>query len=237
MPNPYFKFKQFTVFQDKCAMKVGIDGVLLGAWANTTNTLNILDIGTGTGLIALMLAQRCNATIKAIDIEPNAVIQAKENIEASPWKEQIAAMEIPLQNFIHHTSDKFDLIISNPPFFINSLKAPDSSRNIARHTDTLTHQELIDCSAKIMSPVGRICLILPEKEGLECIEYAKLNGFYCYQLVYVHPKPWNPAKRLLIELWNKPTETIISHLVIETENRHEYSEAFTKLAKEFYLKL
>ena len=135
MPNPYFSFKQFTVYHDRCAMKVGTDGVLLGAWADVVSARNILDIGTGTGLISLMMAQRCNARIRAVDIDADAVEQARGNVAASPWQDRI---EVELQDICHFTSETlFDVIVSNPPYFTDSLKCPGKQRNIARHTDFL----------------------------------------------------------------------------------------------------
>lgn len=237
MPNSYFSFKQFSVYHHRCAMKVGIDGVLLGAWAPVKNTANILDIGTGSGLIALMLAQRTNATITAIDIEPNAIIQANENIVNSPWKERILAEEISLQEFARRESVKFDLIVSNPPYFVNSLKTPDENRTTARHTDSLTHKELMVNAKKLLASKGKVCLILPVNEGLQCVELAKTIDLHCHKMVYVHPKPDAEAKRLLLEFGFEPVDVKVSKLEIETAQRHQYSEEFTALAKDYYLKL
>ena len=128
MPNDYFKFKQFTIHQDKCAMKVGTDGVLLGAWAECANAKGILDIGTGTGLIALMIAQRSNAKIDAVEIDETASKQAKENIKKSLWNDRIEILNISFQDFSKSTNEKYDLIVSNPPYFQNSLYAPDEKR-------------------------------------------------------------------------------------------------------------
>lgn len=237
MPNPYFRFKQFTVFHDKCAMKVGIDGVLLGAWTDVTNAESILDVGTGSGLIALMLAQRSEATVTAIDIDADAVIQANENIENSVWRSKISATQITLQELAQSTGTKFDLIVSNPPFFINSLKAPDEKRNTARHTDTLTHEELIDNTLKLISPNGSISIILPVEEGTKSIEYAFSKKLYCKRVVKVHPRPEKPAHRLLIELTPVECETQSSELCIENGERHNYSPEFTAIASPYYLKL
>jgi tRNA1Val (adenine37-N6)-methyltransferase len=236
MPNPYFSFKQFTVYHDKCAMKVGIDGVLLGVWATIENEKKILDIGTGTGLIALMLAQRSESSILAIDIEENAVLQATENIKNSPWPNRVEVKQIALQDLAETTSDHFDLIVSNPPYFVNSLKTPVLNRTTARHTDTLTHEELIENAMKLMTPDGRICIILPVAEGLQCIEFAESKGLYCSKKVNVYPKPDIEAKRLLMEFSLLKTEMEVSELVIEIE-RHHYSPEFVRLAKDFYLKL
>jgi len=237
MPNPYFSFKQFTVFHDKCAMKVGIDGVLLGAWTDIENTGRILDIGAGTGLIALMLAQRCNSNIVAIDIDSGAILQAKENIRNSPWPDRIEVNEFSLQEFVIESTQLFDLIVSNPPYFINSLKAPSESRSTARHTDSLTHEELIDNAIKLLSPAGRICLILPVKEGMQCVEFAESKGLYCTKQVTVLPKPNAAAKRLLLEFSFVPVRKAESELIIESDIRHHYSPEFTELAKDYYLKL
>lgn len=237
MSNPYFSFKQFTIYHDLCAMKVGIDGVLLGAWADVESADNILDIGTGTGLIALMLAQRSKSTIAAIDIEHSAILQAKTNVGNSPWSDRVNLQEISLQEFARTSNLSFDLIVSNPPYFVNSLKTPIESRTAARHADLLTHAELIDDSMKLLSETGRVCLILPFKEGLQCIEYSKTKGLYCTKKVTVYPKPNIPAKRLLIEFSRIQSEKLETELTIESEHRHHYSPEFSLLAQDFYLKL
>jgi tRNA1Val (adenine37-N6)-methyltransferase len=237
MSNPYFSFKQFTVYHDKCAMKVGIDGVLLGVWADISIAKSILDIGTGTGLIALMLAQRSSADIIGIDIDSGAVLQARVNVENSPWVNRVEVAEISLQQFSENTERRFDLIVSNPPYFVDSLKAPSESRTTARHTDTLSHEELIDCAVELLAPTGRICLILPVSEGFQCVEYAERNGLFCSKMVNVFPKPNATTKRLLLEFSMVPTLRIESELTVESENRHQYSPEFTELAKDFYLKL
>ncbi len=237
MANPYFSFKQFTVFQDKCAMKVGIDGVLLGAWTPVVSAKKVLDIGTGTGLIALMLAQRNNAEITAIDIEPNAVLQASENVRNSPWIDSIQVLESSLQDFSDNTSEQYDLIVSNPPYFVNSLKASSENRSTARHTDSLTHEELILSSKKLLTKTGRICLILPVNEGFQCVEFAGKQNLYCTKNVRVFPKPDANVKRLLLEFSLMQSEQIESEIIIESELRHHYSPEFTELVKDFYLKL
>lgn len=237
MANPYFSFKQFTVYHHLCAMKVGIDGVLLGAWTNAENAKSILDIGTGTGLIALMLAQKTDATIDAIDIDKDAVLQANQNIEQSPWKEKIKVFKTPLQLFANNTLSKYDLIVSNPPYFVNSTKTPIENRTLARHTDSLTHEELLDNALLLLKPTGRICVILPVFEGLKCVEYAKNIGLNCCKQVTVYPKPDAIAKRLLLEFNVFSTECVFSEITIESAVRHQYSPEFTVLAKDFYLKL
>ncbi len=237
MPNPYFSFKQFTVFHDKCAMKVGIDGVLLGAWTSVENANTILDIGTGSGLIALMLAQRSIALIDAIDIDTNAILQAKENCSNSPWANRIALHENSLQQFSETCATKYDLIVSNPPYFVNSLKAPEEARTTARHTDTLSHESLLTTAKQLLKETGRICLILPVNEGLQCVDFANNINLYCRKKVVVYPKPNANPKRLLLEFSLTPSSAIESKLTIESNERHHYSPEFTLLAKDYYLKL
>jgi len=237
MGNPYFSFKQFTVYHDRCAMKVGVDGVLLGAWTNVKNTNQILDIGTGTGLIALMLAQRSNLMIDAIDIDSNAVKQASENFKLSPWSNRVKVTEISLQDFAKSTNERYDLIVSNPPYFVNSLKTPTEERSLARHTDTLTHEELIMNALVLLKPTGRISIILPVKEALQCQDYALSKGLFCIRQVNVIPKPNAVAKRILLEFSLDLLEKEVAELVIEGDQRHQYSKEFCLLVKEFYLKL
>ena len=218
-------------------MKVGIDGVLLGIWACIDNTTQILDIGTGTGLIALMLAQRSTATIDAIDIDTNAAMQASVNITSSPWAQRIAVQEISLQDYAKSTSNRYDLIVSNPPYFVNSLKNPTADRSLARHTDSLTHEELIVHAMALLQPTGRICIILPVLEAVKCEVFAVSRGLYCNREVRVIPKPEGEVKRLMLEFGTQPCLKVISELTIETNERHCYSKEFSTLAKDFYLKL
>ncbi len=218
-------------------MKVGTDGVLLGAWADVTNAKTILDIGTGSGLIALMLAQRCEAKITAIDIDKNAVIQAAINSERTKWKNRIKIIETDLREFTNTTDQRFDLIVSNPPFFKNSMLTPDESRSIARHATSDFHDEIILAGLKLLTENGKLCLILPTDEGNSCIEFAQKTGLFCSRKVLVFPKPESKAKRLLIEFSKTNKACIYSELTIEQEERYQYSADFIELVKDFYMKL
>lgn len=238
MPNPYFRFKQFTVYHDLCAMKVGIDGVLLGAWAPVPfDASAVLDIGTGCGVIALMIAQRSHAVIDAIDIDQGAYDQARINRDASPWANRLNIHLASLSEYSDNCKRQYDLIVSNPPYFNGSMKAPERARNVARHTDTLNHESLIIISSQLIKKTGSICLILPVTEGMQCVKIAKKNGLSCYQQVVVYPAPDRPSKRLLLQFGWEHRHTIQSELVIESHIRHQYSEDFTALAKDYYLKL
>ncbi len=235
MPNDYFKFKQFTIHQDKCAMKVGTDGVLLGAWANCENAKNILDIGTGTGLIALMLAQRSKTNIDAIEIDEVACRQAKENVGNSLWRERIEIINKSFQNFSKSTNNKYDLIVSNPPYFQNSLFAPDKKRTDARHNSNLELEDIIDGAKKLLDEEGILSLILPYLEGNMVILKSFEKGLYCIRQTKVLPKPNREPKRLLLEFMKIKKPLIEQEIIIELNKRHEYSEAYKNLTKDFYL--
>lgn len=235
MPNNYFKFKKFVIYQDKCAMKVGTDGVLLGAWVDSENVKSILDIGTGTGLIALMLAQRSNAIIEAIEIDESASIQAKENIAKSDWKESIQVLNIPFQKFYKSTNKTYDVIVSNPPYFQNSLFAPDKKRTDARHNSNLELEELLDGSIKLLNEEGKFSLILPYIEGTMFILKASEKGLFCTRQTKVLPRPGREPKRLLLEFMKTKKPLIEQEIIIELNKRHEYSEAYKNLTKDFYL--
>ena len=235
MPNPYFAFKQFTVRHDRCAMKVGTDGVLLGAWTDLSHSRRILDIGTGTGLIALMLAQRCmDARITAIDLDSAAVEQAQENIQASPWKDRIEALQQDICTY--HPNGTFDTIVSNPPYFIDSLKCPDGQRSTARHTDTLDADRLIGKVSELLTSDGRFSIILPAEQTEDLIRVAGEKGLHPSRQTWVITRPGLSPKRILMEFRKTPATLQPDELVIELE-RHVYSEEYIALTQEFYLKM
>ena len=252
--NTGFQFKQFFVKHDKCAMKVGTDGVLLGAWTPTGECkmqnakCKILDIGTGSGLIALMLAQRCpEAQIDAIDIDPDAVAQARENFASSPWSSRLHVSQCALQEWSNNIKREasnnikqptYDLIVSNPPYFTASLKNPDAARSAARHNDTLPFSVLIAESAKLLAPDGTLALIVPTEAEPELQALAEAQGLCCTHRCYVHPKPDRPAKRVLIA-WQRPFASAIDggstdHLTLE-DTHGGRSEAYQHLTRDFYL--
>ena len=234
MPNTYFSFKRFTVHHDRCAMKVGTDGVLLGAWTRLEDSRRVLDIGTGTGLIALMLAQRnSDCSITAIDIDSGAIGQARENIQASPWKDRIVAL---LQDVRSFRSDQlFDTIVTNPPYFVNSLKCPDGQRNTARHTDTLDVVSLLGQVAVLLASNGRFSMIVPSEQSDVLLRTAERVGLYPSRRTDVITRPGIPPKRVLLEFVRKRVPLLADELVIELE-RHRYSEEYMALTREFYLK-
>ena len=235
MSDSKFSFKQFDLHQELCAMKVGTDGVLLGAWTDVSSSQQILDIGTGTGLIALMLAQRnVTAHITAIDIDEAAVEQAKENIAASPWKNRI---EVRQQDVCNFSSNRlFDTIVSNPPYFNQSLKGPDSQRNTARHTDSLDSSDLFKKVAEILHPEGRFSIIIPSDQTDEIIRIAATYGLHPSRQTDVITRPGLPPKRALLAFQKAEEICFKDELVIELE-RHVYSEDYIALTRDFYLKM
>lgn len=234
--NTYFQFKQFRIYQDKCAMKVGTDGVLLGAWANIdTNTKNVLDIGTGTGLIALMLAQKSEATIDAIELDATAATQAIENSLLTPWHHRIRIIHADFKIFAQQATSQYDVIISNPPYFQSSLHTPNKQRTLARHNDSLSIDALLTGVLQLLQPEGFFYVILPLKEGQLLEEKANLAGLYCYKKMVVLPNPTAIAKRVLLCFSSKESEILEDNLIIETNTRGIYTAAYKELTKAYYL--
>lgn len=235
--NSYFQFKQFRIIQEHSAMKVGVDGVLLGAWGDSSGANRILDIGTGTGLIALMMAQKnLKAEIDAVEIDPDAFQEAKQNGKQSLWSNRIHLECYSFQEFAERTDSKYDLIISNPPFFANGVKAPNETRAQARHSDSLPLDILISGSAKLLSENGKIALVLPIECFHEMEQLAILNKLFISRLCRVKPNPQKPVFRILVELAKKETNLKEEQLMIEFEKHHDYTPQYRELTKDFYLK-
>ena len=235
MSENYFKFKQFTIFQDKCAMKVGTDGVLLGAYADTVNCNSILDIGTGTGLIALMLAQKSNAKTFAIEIDKLAYEQAVYNVHNSNFSDNIKIINSSIQDFSKLTKQKFDLIVSNPPFYQHHLKSGNKQKDIARHSDTLTYKELIFCSSLLLNNNGRFCVIIPKIDEDEFVKSCRENALCLSTKLDIRPTPTKEIKRVILEFCFNEKDIEISEIVIEINGRHNYSKEYKELTKDFYL--
>jgi tRNA1Val (adenine37-N6)-methyltransferase len=235
MPNQYFNFKQFTVNQDKTAMKVGTDGVLLGAWTNTENAKTILDIGTGTGLIALMLAQKSNANIVAVEKNVNAYNQAVENINKSKWKNRIEVINSSFQDFSENYNLKFDLVVSNPPFFTNSLKNSCINKTEARHNDSLPYNDLVKGVNKLSHSETAFHIILPFDQKDDFIDLCRVNQFYCNKITFVKPNPEKNIKRILMTFSKNDLDCIQETIVIENKQRHDFTDEYKKLTGDYYL--
>lgn len=244
--NP-FHFKQFTINQDQCAMKIGTDAVLLGAWANLEHHPNsVLDIGAGTGVIALMLAQRSNEeTIDAIEIDENAYEQCVGNFENSPWSGRLFCYHASLEEFTDEIDYKYDLIISNPPFYSPTLASPSlpkgenimsNSRKIARFYDALPFEHLVESVSKLLSDEGKFSVIIPFKEEENFIELASNINLFPNRITRVKGSPTSEIKRSLMEFSFNKNDLKINELIIEVE-RHQYTQDYINLTKDFYLKM
>jgi len=235
MSNNYFRFKKFTVLQNNTAMKVGTDGVLLGAWTDCSNVNSILDIGTGTGLLSLMMAQKCNAKIVAIETEINAFNQALENIKNSVWNDRIEVYHTSFQDFIQLDSKKFDLIVSNPPFFTNSLKNIDTNKSLARHNDSLPFDILIEGVVKLMHSFSRFCVIIPFEQKKYFTDICTFYGLFLNKSLIIKPNSNKLPKRIIIEFSFLQDIYFEKILIIEKENRHEYTDDYISLTKDYYM--
>jgi len=236
MTNNFFAFKQFNVKQDKCAMKVGTDAVLLGAWVEPNSENFILDIGTGTGVIALMLAQKTNASIIGIDLDLTATQQARENVDESKFRDHIKIIHTSLQEYAISTDLKFEMIVSNPPFFQQSLKSIDEKRSNARHADVLPFDDLLNCVIKLLDETGKFCLVLPTLEADKFKNMAHKKGLYLSKLLRVKSRTDKDSdKRHLMQFQFKLNEFSENTLVIENEERHHYTNDYMELTKDYYL--
>ena len=233
-----FTFKKFSVNQDRCAMKIGTDGVLLGAWTPLINNpFNVLDIGAGTGILSLMLAQRSNAEqIDAIEIDEDAYEQCVENFEASPWGDKLFCFHAGLDEFIDEPEDEYDLIISNPPFYTDDYKTDNTSRDLARFEDALPFEELIEAAALLLSDNGIFSVIIPFKEEERFVSLCKELDLFPLKITRVKGTPTSEIKRSLLAFCQIEQTALIDELVIEI-SRHNYTPEYIELTKEFYLKM
>ncbi|MCL9807599.1 methyltransferase [Flavobacterium amniphilum] len=233
-----FQFKQFKIEQDRCAMKVGTDGVLLGAWTPVINNpYNILDIGTGTGLIALMLAQRTHAEqIDAIEIDDDAYEQATDNFENSPWNDRLYCYHAGLDEFVEEVEEEFDLIVSNPPFYTDEYKSGDEQRDNARFEDSLPFEELVEAADFFLSDNGIFSLIVPFKEEEKILKLTKARSLFPLKITRVKGTPTTEIKRSLMAFTRIEQPAVIDELVIEV-GRHDYTPEYIALTKDFYLKM
>lgn len=302
MANPYFSFKQFTVWQEHAAMRVGTDGVLLGAWcdlasdvsavipdestdrrqpanvcpadpsqildssnrdqtvwddhvqdereksvcgaqngadAETKKVGRVLDIGSGTGVIALMVAQRTsNAQIDAVEPDSGSCEDALRNFAESPWADRLHLHGVTLQEYVSCYAEKvqYDLIVSNPPYFVDSLKAPDPVRNAVRHAVSLPFEELLDGVKALLAEHGRFAVILPVTEGVLLEKLALERSLHCVRKCLVQTKPGVPPKRVMMEFGRKSVPLRSDLLIMETERQQEFTEEYRRLTRDFYLK-
>lgn len=231
----HFHFKQFSVRHDRSTMKVGTDGVLLGAWVDVSNCKRILDIGTGSGVIALMLAQRTTSdvVIDGVEVEKEDADQANENVLHSPWPRRIEIHCTPIQHF--HSDELYDLIVSNPPYFNNSAKPPNEKRIQARHTTSLPYEVLLKQSVSLLRREGRLAVILPYSEGIQFETLASGVALSCTRKAVFRTRRGKPVERLLME-FSKTAKSLVEHEILLYNDGLEWSDDYIRLTRDFYLK-
>ncbi|WP_405380071.1 tRNA1(Val) (adenine(37)-N6)-methyltransferase [Maribacter sp. LLG6340-A2] len=236
--NKPFKFKQFTVHQDRCAMKIGTDGVLLGAWTNVEcQPESILDIGAGTGLIALMLAQRSSAeVIDAIEIDAEAYEQCVDNFEQSPWGDRLYCYHAGLDEFMDEIDDTYDVIVCNPPFYSENVSSGNLQRDQARQNDFLPFAELLEGASSLLANDGIFSTIVPYKEEEDFVRLAATFGLYPQRCLHIKGNEQATIKRSLLEFVTQQQPCTVKELIIETE-RHQYTADYIRLTQDFYLKM
>ncbi|MEX0423768.1 methyltransferase [Providencia rettgeri] len=231
-----FTFKQFFVAHDRCAMKVGTDGVLLGAWAPVGGVQSVLDIGSGSGLIALMLAQR-NAMlcVDAVELDSDAAVQAQENFIESPWADRLHVINQDIVSYSQLSSVQYDLIVSNPPYFEPAVACRDEKRDQARYTSTLTHDVLLESAKYCLKSHGLFCLVLPYDVGEKLQRMAESAGWFTAFRVNISDKPTTDYHRMLLGIQLQETQTQVTSLALKDE-KGEYTDEFRELIQPFYVK-
>lgn len=236
-----FRFKQFSVNDSSCAMKVGTDSVLLGAWADYNDNASILDVGTGCGLLALMAAQESEAVVTAIDIDADACRQASENFGNSPWNNRFRCIHLGLEEFTKsHLSNHdqlFDHIITNPPYFINSLKSPDTGRNTARHNDELPLKTLVELSSQLLKDSRKFSIVFPFAESSLLISFATDNALNLSRQLTIIPKQGKDPNRILLEFTKGPVESHETRELAIRDEKGHYTEEYVEMTEKFYLQL
>lgn len=236
-PVQGFQFQQFFIAQDRCAMKVGTDGVLLGAWVETEAAQSILDIGTGTGVIAVMLAQRNErALVHGVEIDAEAAAQAAENMLAAPWADRLEARHYAIQDYARDTEQRYDLIVSNPPFFTGGVLSQSENKTGVRHTVKLPHGDLLRATQTLLAPQGVFAVVLPLLEGLRFVEMARSYRLYCERMTEVRTKAGKPISRLLLQFTRHiPDAVRKDELIIQEEETNNWTPAYRALTSGFYL--
>ncbi|MGE0773336.1 MAG: tRNA1(Val) (adenine(37)-N6)-methyltransferase [Cyclobacteriaceae bacterium] len=229
-----FYFKQFGIRHDRCAHKVGTDSVLLGAWANCRDVRYALDIGSGSGVLSLMVAQRCEALVDGVEMDPESVAQARQNVKNTPWADRIRIFHQRIQEF--ESDVQYDLILSNPPYFVNSLKPPDGRRSNTRHTQSLDFTDLIAQVKRLLTRDGSFYLVLPPAEFNRFNEMASQSELYPFRQLHFRSKASKPVERVLAGFWQSPTPCVVEELVLY-DQQNEWSEAYKALTRDYYLDL
>jgi tRNA1Val (adenine37-N6)-methyltransferase len=235
MSNTYFQFKQFIIHQERCGMKLSTDAVILGALACRKSPKKILDVGAGTGVVALMLAQRYpEATVEAVELDESAFEQASDNAALSPWKDRILLIHQAFQDYARGNTKSFDLVVSNPPYFPDHIKSQDQQRNLALHNDSLPFDELVKSVADVLSPEGAFWVILPERQMQDLEKLAIAYGLFPFKKVIIKNHPNAPVLRVVAAFNTTSSTTTASTLCIREQDQ-QYSASYKELLKDFLL--
>lgn len=234
-----FKFKKFSINQNHCAMKVGTDGVLLGAWTPIENNpFSVLDIGAGTGILSLMIAQRSNAEqIDSIEIDEDAYEQCVENFENSPWSDRLFCFHAGLDEFVQEPENEYDLIVSNPPFYSEDFKTQNESRDLARFQESMPFEELIEAADLLLSENGIFSVIIPFKEEEKFIDLCARVELYPVKVTRIKGSYTTPIVRSLLAFKRYELSVLTADELVIEINRHEYTNEYIELTKDFYLKM
>ena len=230
-----FQFKQFVISHSRAAFKVGTDGVLLGAAVDPGEAIRILDVGTGCGLIALMLAQKSKAQITGIDIDADSIDEARSNGQNSPWNERLNFIQIPLQQFVQERPSPFDLIVSNPPFFQTSLRSPDEMKNLAKHDVELNYADLLESTSKLLSVNGQAWFILPTETYELFLRTVRQFSLFESGEIVLFPVPGKRAHRTILSLNSQPTLTPKRSKLYIRNSNHTYTKEYMDLTRDYYL--
>lgn len=237
MGETLFRFKEFQVQQEKSAMKINTDGVLLGAWVNCDGVESILDIGTGSGVIAMMLAQRSAAKkIVGVEIDKESVLEAAQNMKECQWSTRLQAVHDSIQDYAKTNRSEFDLLVSNPPFFSGGTLSSTQQRSLVKHTVKLSHNDLLRSAFSLLKPDGEFCVVLPYIEGLRLVELAEQSRLYLNRICEVHSFKDSPVERLLLA-FKKSKESLLKESLVIRANKDEFTEAYCALTRDFYLKM
>lgn len=236
MPNTYFQFKQFRINQDQCAMKVCTDSCVFGAYLEVRQAKRVLDIGTGTGLLALMVAQRSEAEVEAVEINPEAQVQALQNFVESPWADRLKLHPMPLQEFADTCTQQYDVILSNPPFFLASLKSDNAAKNTAKHTGDLLFEDILTFAQKHLTQDGKLYLLLPPAEANHFAELAQTHALYLTETMEIFTRIGGKCIRhVQTYTCNPKANTLTKTLYIRKEDGTTYTPDFSELLRDYYL--
>jgi tRNA1Val (adenine37-N6)-methyltransferase len=232
-----FHLKPFSLQHHRSTMKVGTDAMILGVWANVEKVSYALDIGTGCGIISLLIASRSNAKITAIDIDNESINEANENFQNSPYSDRLQAVLADLNNFSINSNTKFDLIVSNPPFFVNDLRSMDEKRKMARHSDNLSYSQLCEGVNHLISSNGKFCIVLPYEESRQFVEIAKKNALFQSKQFVIFPREGMLPNRINFEFSKNQGEKIITEKFTIRNLNDTFTSQYIDLLKDYYLNL